>query len=420
MDYPIGGWRKACRRTMLAYMFYACILAASLVAASASPNPTLSPAPTASPVAATVSAAAPWPGMVGPLTMNPAPIAFDFGPLGNKVTIGGVISGYAQLQNHPSVGDNAAQADLDNAQIFINKSSGRVQYFAQVGGYSLPDVGVAYVRSSTATKNTYGVFSQGFVKLAPPGNFSLEVGALPTLIGAEDTFSFENVNVERGLLWSQENAVNRGVQANYAAGPFTFSVSANDGFYSNRYSWLWGSASWAINSSNTLAVIAGGNTAHTAISTPVTPLFQNNEQIYNVIDTHTSGPWTIEGYVQYTRVPTIPSIGALHDASTYGAALYATYAFERTSKFSGLSLPIRLEYLASTGSVSNGAPNVLYGPGSAAYSVTFTPTYQYKRDFIRGELSFVGTSNTTPGSVFGPQGTDLSQSRALLEFGVLF
>jgi len=53
---------------------------------------------------------------------------------------------------------------------------------------------------------------------------------LPTLVGAEYTFSFENMNIERGLLWNQENAVNRGVQLNYAADPFTFAFSWNDGF----------------------------------------------------------------------------------------------------------------------------------------------------------------------------------------------
>ena len=48
------------------------------------------------------------------------------------------------------------------------------------------------------------------------GGFSAEVGALPTLIGAEYTFSFENMNIERGLLWNQENAVNKGIQLNEA------------------------------------------------------------------------------------------------------------------------------------------------------------------------------------------------------------
>jgi Putative beta-barrel porin-2, OmpL-like. bbp2 len=42
----------------------------------------------------------------------------------------------------------------------------------------------------------------------------VEVVALPTLIGAEYTFSFQNANIERRVLWNQENAVNRGIQLN--------------------------------------------------------------------------------------------------------------------------------------------------------------------------------------------------------------
>ena len=42
------------------------------------------------------------------------------------------------------------------------------------------------------------------------------------------------MNIERGLLWNQENAVNRGIQANYSAGPVAISVSWNDGMLSNK------------------------------------------------------------------------------------------------------------------------------------------------------------------------------------------
>jgi len=86
-----------------------------------------------------------------------------------------------------------------------------------------------------ATNAFYGTFPQGYLKLAPTSSFSIEVGKLPTLIGAEYTFSFENMNIQRGLLWNQENAVNRGAQVNYTAGPVSLSVAYSDGMYSNNY-----------------------------------------------------------------------------------------------------------------------------------------------------------------------------------------
>ena len=57
--------------------------------------------------------------------------------------------------------------------------------------------------------NLSGPVPGGLVKLQAGKNTSIMIGALPTLIGAEYTFTFENINIERGLLWNQENAVNR-------------------------------------------------------------------------------------------------------------------------------------------------------------------------------------------------------------------
>jgi len=98
----------------------------------------------------------------------------------------------------------------------------------------------------------------------------------------------------------------------------------------------------------------------------------------------------------------------------------ANYSFGEDTPLSGFSLPIRFEYIASTGNAANGAPNLLYGPGSKAWSVTVTPTYQYKIYFARAEFSHVGTTSTTPGLVFGPGGTNTTQTRAVLEAGILF
>jgi hypothetical protein len=89
-------------------------------------------------------------------------------------------------------------------------------------------------------------------------------GNLPTLFGAEYTFTFENMNIERGLLWNQENAITRGVQLNYTYGPLSGSLSWNNGFYSHSYTWVDGSVAWTINSANTLSFVDGGQTGFAA------------------------------------------------------------------------------------------------------------------------------------------------------------
>jgi hypothetical protein len=355
----------------------------------------------------------------GSLTTNPSPISLDLGPLGTTYFTGAV-SGLGLWESNPFPTDQRAIASLSNGQVFVQKTDGLFQYFIQVGAYTLPALGMPYFGTEKTTGDFYGPLPVAFAKIAPTDEFSIQAGKLPTLIGAEYTFTIENMNIERGLLWNQENAVNRGVQLNYAQDPLTFALSWNDGFYSNRYTWLWGSAAYALDKENTFSLIAGGNFAHTTKSTLATPLFQNNETIFNLIYTYNAAPWAITPYFQYTHVPAASSIGAFTSAATYGGAILANYSFGDDSPLPGVSLPVRFEYIASTGNAASGAPNLLYGPGSNAWSITFTPTYQYKIFFARAEISHVGTSSTTPGLVFGRDGNNTTQTRGLLEVGILF
>jgi len=362
--------------------------------------------------------------MSHPLAANPDPKLLDAGPLG-KIYATGVVTGLGLWQNSIFPGDRRWQADISNAQAFLNKTDGVVQYFVQAGAYSIPALGVPYIRTRDAIDAYFGPLPQGFLKLAPTANFSILAGKLPTLIGPEYTFSFENMNIQRGLLWNQENAVNRGVQVNYNSEHIAISASWNDGYYSNQYSWISLSTTWTINKANILAFTGGANTRNSTKATTATPVFENNQQIYDLIYTYNSGPWTVQPYVQYTHVPRIAGIGALHDASTYGAAILANYSFAAGSrlgrlKLDGFSLPGRLEYIGTTGTLGNGAPNLLYGPGSKAWSVTVTPTYQRNIFFARTEFSFVGAMDTTPGFALGPDGRKTHQARVVLEAGVLF
>jgi hypothetical protein len=370
--------------------------------------------PSAVPSAASMMAMAP-----GSLTANPNPITFDAGPLG-PVLLGGAVTPLGLWQNNTFPGDQHSLASLSNGQFFFQKNDGFLQYFIQVGAYTIPALGTPYVNTPKATGDFYGPLPAAFAKIAPTDEFSIQAGKLPTLIGAEYTFSFENINIERGLLWNQENAINRGVQLNYTAGPLAFSFSWNDGFYSNRYTWLTGSATYTLDSSNTFSFVGGGNFAHTTKATLATPLFQNNQTILNLIYTYNSAPWTFTPYFQYTHVPAASSIGAFRDASTYGGAILANYKFGDDSLLPRVSVPIRFEYIASTGSAANGAPNLMYGPGSSAWSITVTPTYQYGIYFARAEISHVGAMHTTAGLAFGPSGTNTTQTRGVLEVGVLF
>src|ERR1019366_6191838 len=126
------------------------------------------------------------------------------------------------------------------------KTDGMLQYFIEAGAYSIPDLGLPYLPMSKTLQALWGPVPIAYAKFVPTDTFSIEVGKLPTLIGAEYSFTFENMNIERGLLWNQEPAVSRGIQANLTTGPVAWSVSWNDGIYSDRYNWISALATWTI------------------------------------------------------------------------------------------------------------------------------------------------------------------------------
>ena len=355
--------------------------------------------------------ALPTPSVTGPLQQLP-PAVFDAGPIG-KIDLNAIISGTGLWQGNHIPGDSSTQAALSNGQIFIQKTDGWLQFYVQAGAYTIPALATPFLNTDKTITDFYGPVPQAFLKLQAGKNTSFEIGALPTLIGAEYTFTFENMNIERGLLWNQENAVNRGIQVNQTLGKFTASLSWNDGFYSNRYSWLSGSLTYA-NGPHSLAFVGGGNMAQTGYLTTATPV-QNNGSIYNVIYTYTKGSWIVQPYIQLTDVPTNRKIGIVKGATTTGGALLVSRTFKR-----GFSLAGRGEYITSSGNAVDQSVNLIFGPGSGGWSGTLTPSFQYGGFFFRGDLSFVRATSYTPGDVFGPTGMNQNQPRAMAEIGFIF
>jgi hypothetical protein len=395
------------------------VLAVFITTCALAQTPSPAPAPPDAAAAQTAAAATPpappaalsTPAMTGPLANLP-PAIFDAGPFGN-IAVNGILDGLGMWTGNHVAGDKSAQAALSNGQVFIQKTDGWFQFYLQAGAYNIAALGVPFLSTEKTISDLYGPVPVAFLKLQASKNTSILIGALPTLIGAEYTFTFENMNIHRGLLWNQENAVNKGIQVNQTIGKYTASLSWNDGFYSNRYSWLTGSLTYA-NGPHSLSFVGGGNYGQTAFQTYATPV-QNNSSIYNVIYTYTKGAWIIQPYWQYTDVPTNARIGILKGASTNGGAILVSRAFKH-----GFSLPVRFEYIASSGSVADQAVNLMFGPGSAGTSITVTPTYQHGGFFVRGDFAYVHASSITPGNAFGLTGMNQNQPRAMAELGFIF
>ncbi len=396
-------------------MMAAAVVSTAWIASAQAPAPAATPAPAAAPAAADAPAA-PTPlstfVLSGPLSWEP-PAVFDAGPFG-KLSVNGIVTGYALGQNNPIPGDDTNQATLSNGLIFVQKADGNLQYFVQAGVYDFPTLGVSFANSQNTTANLFGPVPVAFLKLNAGKTTSFQVGALPTLMGAEGAFTYQNMNVSRGLLWNQENIINRGVQVNQAMGKYlSASLSWNDGYYSDRYNWLSGEITLAKGPS-TLVFAGMGNAGKTGYSTNTSPLAQNNSTMYAAIYTFTKGTWIATGTYQYSNIPTNTKIGIVKGASTNGFGAYLSKSFK-----GGFAVPIRFEYLEQSGKVNGTDVDLLYGPGSSAFTFTATPTWQKGGFFFRSDLGFIDTSNSK-GYAFGSTGTATSQFRATGEFGFIF
>ena len=371
-------------------------------------------------------------GMNFPLSNNPTPLSIDAGPIG-KVYVSGALSGIAYTQNHRGAQSGytttdaygrtteTSDADISNAQVILQKVDGLVQFYIQGGNYSTPTVGVNYIKSVKNTDKTFGNIPIAFVKLAPTDNFSIQAGKLPTLIGTEYAFTFQNTNIQRGLLWNQENIISRGVQANLTLGPVAISGALTDGFYTKDYKYVSGLATYTINDSNSISIAAGGNPSGTKqkdINNEIvtSPAYANLQQ-YNLYYKNVTGPWTFQPIIQYTRVNKDTADGVSADGHTIGGSLIVNYAFNEN-----YSLAARGEYIKESG-VASGLNLLGYDSSksdSRAYSFTLTPTYQQKSFFARADLSYVKVNGGYAGDMFGANGKEDSQARAVAEVGFLF
>lgn len=406
------------------FMVAGMVLAASSTAGQAAD---VAQAPAGSRAQTSCKATLSAPAFNGPITQNPTPGCISVPGFGD-LYIGGAITGYAYTETNPFASatsslpsDASSRADFSNLQVFLQKADGPVQFFLQAGAYAIPSLGVANFGTLDQTSLLFGALPVAYGKIPFSDDWSIEGGRLPTLIGSEAPFTFQNLTIERGLLFNQENVINQGVQVNYAHGPWSASLAGTDGFYSGELSWFTGSVSFKIDEADTIEVNGGLNLGRTDVlrrsvaDQYVTPLAQQNSGIVDLNYTFAKGAWTVTPYVQFTNVEQDPRLGIAQGASTLGGAVLASYAFTDHWALAG-----RLEYEGQSGRRGSDTTSLLYGPGSSAFSATITPTYTIDRFFARAEYAHVELFNAAPGLAFGRDGRKTSQDRFMAETGIVF
>ncbi len=334
------------------------------------------------------------------------------------------LSGLAAAQSNTSNASPKDFGDVSNAQFMLQKTSGWLQLFAMGGAYAQPALATNYTRAYTQTDGTWGFFPVGWITLAPSNEWQLNIGKIFAIGGGENTFTYQNINIQRGLLWTQTNVVTRGMQLNYQGDTFSANLAWTDGSYSNTYNWLSGQLTVPLNERHSLNASWTGSVSANAKNTMATPLLQNNSQITTLNYGYNSPHWSLSPYLQMTVVPAAPEVGILGSSGTRGAAILGTYRINPLEQGKpvkqNITLPLRLEYLNSWGNSGVSSNNLMYGPNSAAWSATLTPTWQRGAFFTRLEGSYVRALNASSGASFGLNGNANGQARIMLEAGILY
>ena len=359
-------------------------------------------------------------------------LGFSQNPLGldsdlyGDWSVQGVATGLSFRQTNPVASNGSDYSGFSNAQMVVQKTSGPIQLLVQTGLYAMPTLGAPYVRAQTATESSYDYLPQAYVSITPNENWALSIGKMAALGGAESPFTFQNMNIQRGLLWAQTNVITEGTQLNFSDDIYSASFVWNNGAYSDVYNWLGGSFGLKTGDNSNLTLSWTGAVSGNAQNTTVTPLLQNNSQITNLIYQYQNDRWSVMPYMQYTYVPMNTAIGINGQSQSLGFALLSAYHVTplqngAAPKFH-VSIPTRFEYQSSYGNsqVASIPGGLMYGPGSAAWSGTLTPTLQWDKVFARGEFSYVKAFNPLAGAGFGANGMNNNQIRLLIEAGLLF
>lgn len=295
-------------------------------------------------------------------------------------------------------------ADISNALLTINLTSGNLHANATVGTYSFPAVGFPLVPDSApgANETLYSPLPVAALTYNVNSHLSVAAGKFAALLGQESPFTYQNLNVQRGIAWGMEPTISRGVQISYTSGPWSLTLQENDAYYSGSNRAFEGLAGWSPSSNTSLqlaAILPGANVP----GNPTTAV--GNKAENDFMYTRTIGKLQIAPYFLLVHSPASSALGYTNAENARATALLAAWTFSPQ-----WSVAFRYEDARNGSSPSDPSPNadlVGFGPGSAANSRTLTPAYRFGNGgVLRLECSHVSA-------------TGLNQSRYGLEFGVM-
>lgn len=363
------------------------LLAPGVLAVTPSPSPTATPAPSAN--------------VGGAFTIA----AFHSAP----VNASGAL-------DTPSMRDITDRSDLWNLLVNVSAGGGRLRGSATIGSYNFATVGQAInpTLQPGANAELYSVLPLAQVLYAFDSHVSIAAGKFAALLGQESPFSTQNLNVQRGLGWALEPIISRGVHAAYVNGPLSATLEVNDAYYS-------------VSGRALEALVAYSPSANTSVQfatiLPHRDLGPNptaavgNKAEYDLMYARQIGKLQVLPYLLWVYSPASATLGYTRGERATAAVAIVSYAFTAP-----LSLAVRYEDVRDGSAIGDASPNadlLGYGAGSAARTLTLTPTWRVGYGLVRFEYSRVWLTAFTAGSGFGPLGQAPVQNRFGVEIGLI-
>jgi len=385
--------------------------------------------------AQTAQAPSPGPSPTAAATPTPSPTPFALGTIGGDFTVYAINSDNANAVGAlglPSSADSKDHSDLGNLLINGSYTSGLYKLSASAGAYSFLTIGQAINQTLNNDERLFGACANTSCYTALPQvqltytskdqHWTVFAGKLGTLLGAEGIYTYQNVNIQRGLAWALEPVISRGVHVGYTNGPWTVAAEANDGYYSG---WSHIAAEYEVSwapSANTSVTFYGINPGSNTPGNPTA--FVANKSEYNLVYSRTIGKFSFTPYGLFVSSPASSALSTLYGANWGAESAWAVSLLGAYNWSPLFSLGFRIEDVADRSSTTDASINadlLGYGPGSGALTYTLTPTYKFSANglnsLVRLEFSRVQVRNGLPGVLFGPLGTATAQNRIGIEFG---
>ncbi|MCS7308155.1 MAG: porin [Aquificaceae bacterium] len=323
-----------------------------------------------------------------------------------KLNISGALTIYGI---HSVNGTDAKKTryDVGSALINISKPAGPFGFTFIGGAYSVPVVSLEIVKTSDST-DLFSPLPVAYVEFAPMKGLSLQAGKLPTIIGYESAFTYQNNNFQRGLVWNMQPVVNNGVRLIYSTDLFSVKLGVNDGFYTLSTT----NPKPAFEASLGLTPIKDGSISFNFLipdksSRPNDTAFPANKKQFNMVASYSVDKLSLGIDLIYVEAPADAEARVSTKAKASGGALHLSYDL-KPFKISG-----RVEYTKDN-SDAGGVDLVGLKDGNKAWTFTLTPSYSKGPVFVKAEVSYVNADNALT------LNSKKNQTRLGLEVGFLF